>query len=339
MEENVLAPVGHRQYVFTVPRMLRPIFSRRRGLLGELCHIVEHLLISAYSGAGVEGRPGLIPFVQTFGDLLTFNPHVHVLAADGAFRADGVFVVLPAIPVKLLERGFRIAVLKLLVAESALGERLSASMLAWRHSGFSVHNGVRVRAGDIEGRKKLAQYMLRAPPSLEKMTYDAKTGMVIYRSHMHKGLKRNFQLMPGAQWLEMLCRHIPDRFEHLVRYVGWYSTRCRGGRARAAAPAVAAQGAQGGQEVAARARSAWARLIHKVYEVDPLECPKCGAPMHVIALIDDAIVIRRILEHLGCWAPRDARQNQRAPPGDAKDLDGLKPPVRELTYHPVPDIA
>ena len=64
------------------------------------------------------------------------------------------------------------------------------------------------------------------------MTYDAKTGMVIYRPRMHKGLKRNFQLMPGAQWLEMLCRHIPDRFEHLVRYVGWYSTRCRGERAR-----------------------------------------------------------------------------------------------------------
>jgi hypothetical protein len=36
-----------------------------------------------------------------------------------------------------------------------------------RHSGFSVHSGVRVRAGDIEGRKKLAQYMLRAPLSLE----------------------------------------------------------------------------------------------------------------------------------------------------------------------------
>ena len=30
------------------------------------------------------------------------------------------------------------------------------------------------------------------PLSLEKMTRDAKTGMVIYRSRMHKGLKRNF---------------------------------------------------------------------------------------------------------------------------------------------------
>jgi len=178
--------------------------------------------------------------------------------------------------------------------------------------------------------------MLRAPLCLEKMTYDAKAGVVIYRSHMHKGLKRNFQLMPGAQWLELLCRHIPDRFEHLVRYVGWYSTRVRGERARKAVPGAAVQAPEDGPEIAARARSAWARLIHKVYEVDPLECPKCGAPMHVIALIDDATVIRRILEHLGRWAPR---QNQRAPPGDAKNLDGLRPPVRELTYHPVPDIA
>jgi hypothetical protein len=36
----------------------------------------------------------------------------------------------------------------------------------------------------------------------------------------------------------------------------------------------------------------WARLMHKVYEVDPLQCPKCGAPMQVIALIDGADVIR-----------------------------------------------
>ena len=185
------------------------------------------------------------------------------------------------------------------MVKHAIGEQLSANMLAWRHSGFSVHNGVRVRARDAEGRKKLAQYMLRAPFSLEKMTYLAETGMVMYRSHMHKGLKRNFQLLPGAQWLEMLCRHIPDSFEHLVRYVAWYSTRCRGEQARAAAPAAAVQAPEDAPVVAARARSAWARLIHKVYEVDPLVCAKCGAPMHVIALIDDAAAIRRILEHLG----------------------------------------
>ena len=99
------------------------------------------------------------------------------------------------------------------------------------------------------------------------------------------------------------------------------------------------QAPEDGQVIAARARSARVRLIHKVYEVDPLQCPKCGAPMHVIALIDDAAVIRRILEHLGRWASREMRRNQHAPPGDAKGIDGLEPPERELTYHPVSDIA
>jgi hypothetical protein len=80
-------------------------------------------------------------------------------------------------------------------------------------------------------------------------------------------------------------------------------------------------------------------LIHKIYEVDPLVCAKCGSPTHVIALIDDATVVRRILEHLGRWAPRQARQNQRAPPADGKGIDGSKPAVHEWTYHPVPDIA
>jgi hypothetical protein len=176
--------------------------------------------------------------------------------------------------------------------------------------------------------------MLRAPFSSEKMTHLPETGMVVYRSRMHKSLKRNFQLMPRAQWLALLCRHIPDRFEHLVRYVGWYSTRCRGMRARAALPAV--QALEDGQEVAARARSAWARLIYKVYEVDPLECPKCKGPMRVIALIDDAEVIQRILEHLGRWAPRP---KQRAPPPQSIGDAGPTQSISELTRHPVPDIA
>jgi len=47
--------------------------SRRRGLLGELWHIVERLLIQAYTGAGVEARAGPILFVQALGDLVTFN--------------------------------------------------------------------------------------------------------------------------------------------------------------------------------------------------------------------------------------------------------------------------
>jgi hypothetical protein len=179
--------------------------------------------------------------------------------------------------------------------------------------GFSVHNQVCVAVDDAAGRKKLAGYMLRAPLSLAKMTYDAASGTVIYRSKMHLGLKRNFQVMSGAQWLELLCKHIPDRYEQLVRYCGWYSSRSRG--ARAARTAVSTNPAstvtEALSEYAQRAKAAWARLIRKVYESDPIECPKCKGPMRVIALIEDPVVVRAILTHLGRWQPKAL---ERAPP-------------------------
>ena len=87
-------------------------------------------------------------------------------------------------------------------------------------------------------------------------------------------------------------------------------------------------------ELAARAKAAWARLIRKVYEADPLECPRCKGPMRVIALIEDPGVIRRILDHLGLWAPL---ATERSPPlGPASWPRHVSLP---LTYHPVPDIA
>ena len=101
VDANVLAPVPHRQYVFTLPRLLRPMFARFDA--------------SARPGA----RPGIILFVQTFGDLVNFNPHIHVLAADGAFDADGGFTVLPPIPRKVLEPWFRKEVLALLQSGAA----------------------------------------------------------------------------------------------------------------------------------------------------------------------------------------------------------------------------
>jgi hypothetical protein len=34
-----------------------------------------------------------VAVVQIFGDFLSFNPHIHILAADGYFCGDGFFYV------------------------------------------------------------------------------------------------------------------------------------------------------------------------------------------------------------------------------------------------------
>jgi hypothetical protein len=42
----------------------------------------------------------------------------------------------------------------------------------------------------------------------------------------------------------------------------------------------------------------WAEMIRKVYEVDPMVCPKCGGRMKVVAFITDYQAVDRIIDHL-----------------------------------------
>jgi hypothetical protein len=142
---------------------------------------------------------------------------------------------------------------------------------------------------------------------MDIMEYKEKQGMVIYRSKHHATLKRNFQIMSGAVWLRLLLQHIPDRGEHLVRYYGWYSNRSRGDRKESGGTTSESETDSLEQldsdpdhldpEYTKAARSAWARLIKKVCEVDPLKRPHCGGEMRFLAVIEEDPVIERILRH------------------------------------------
>ena len=45
------------------------------------------------------------------------------------------------------------------------------------------------------------------------------------------------------------------------------------------------------------ARTTWALLLTRIYEVFPLVCPRCGGEMRIIAFITDAGAVREILTH------------------------------------------
>ena len=105
------------------------------------------------------------------------------------------------------------------------------------------------------------------------------------------------------EWLAAMCSHIPNRGEQMVRYYGWYSNVSRGKRQMAGKdddiPCILEP--QGNSKAF---RKSWARLIQKIYEVDPLVCPRCHGTMRIISFIEDKQVIRVILEHLGIWLVR-----------------------------------
>ena len=103
----------------------------------------------------------------------------------------------------------------------------------------------------------------------------------------------------------------------MTRYYGWYASRTRGMRRRQAAEGAAAQ-----EPVAITdpvdwslraARYRWVELLRRIYEVDPLACPRCAAPMRIVAVITDPAVITRILAHRARVLER-ARPSRDPPP-------------------------
>jgi len=146
------------------------------------------------------------------------------------------------------------------------------------------------------------RYIARPVVSVERVSYDAKSGQVTVRSAKKLGGQRPVVASYDAlTFLALLSLQVPPPGVHLTRYYGWYASVSR-----------ARRGAVGGKRdskeptevppppVAAR-RRAWADLIRQVFEVDPLTCPACGGEMKVIAFITTSQqdVIDKILDHIG----------------------------------------
>jgi Transposase zinc-binding domain len=73
--EHVCAEVPHRQFVFTIPKLLRIYFRFERRLLGELAARTVIAVFGAPSGRP-DAVPGMVGAIQTFGQLAHWHPHI-----------------------------------------------------------------------------------------------------------------------------------------------------------------------------------------------------------------------------------------------------------------------
>ena len=112
------------------------------------------------------------------------------------------------------------------------------------------------------------------------MQYLDQEGKVVYTSK-DGATTKNFLTL---EWLAAMCLHIPNRGKQMVRYHGYYSNVSRGklqkeGLDEAISCILEPQGNENAF------RKSWARLIQKIYEVDPLIRPKCQGTMRIISFI------------------------------------------------------
>jgi hypothetical protein len=135
----------------------------------------------------------------------------------------------------------------------------------------------------------------------------------------------------ALEFLALLSAQVPKPYESLTRYFGRYSCRRRGERAKLApTPQDDTESDYRPQEFT---KSTWAACIKRIYEIDPLECPKCKSQMRIIAFIQDEHSIKDIMKSQGI-------PDFQAPPPIPKFIDTTEA-LDELpcydSFEPAPD--
>lgn len=316
LDEQLLLTLPHRQFVFSIPKALRIFFRHDQKLFAAVSSLLFSLIRQFYrlsAGSPLLTTSAIIAF-QPFGDFLRPNAHWHSLVLEGGFAPDGQFLFLPIHDTQKLTEAFRRAVIKLLLSKGLISDDFASTLLCWKNSGFSVDNKVRINGDDHKTRIALAQYIARAPLSMEKLTYMPSQGTVRYTSDFNPAIGDTIKVWDARDFIAAATLFIPPQGVRLIRYFGLYASRSRWkwphwahiiphaprGWKEAHGVTVSDSSPQPSTATVPECacRSAWARLIAKVYEIDPLVCPRCFSKMRVLAVITNPAAVKKILRHL-----------------------------------------
>jgi len=308
LTEEVLLRLPHRQFVFTFPKALRVFFRNNRKLFADISRLIFSIIKNFYNEATEKDiKTGMVIAHQTFGDMLRWNPHFHCLVLEGGFDEDGNFVFIPFSSLQKMTEYFRRRVIGLFLKNNMINEEFAGNLLSWKHSGFSIDNSVQILT--YKARVNLSEYITRAPVSLKKLRYEPFKGRVLFHTQYNQYFGENVHMFEGCDFLAELTQHIPPKGIQYIRRYGLYASRTRGKWSEH--PEIVRHAPEGWKaaqqtlpledevpeeaecDISEKAsRKTWARLLAKIYEIDPFLCPKCGSEMRVIAVIQNTAEIK-----------------------------------------------
>ncbi len=141
---------------------------------------------------------------------------------------------------------------------------------------------------------------------------------MIFKTKYNAYFKGNQKIFDPVHFLGLVAQHIPVSKVRLIRYYGLYSSKSKGkwadwehvikhapegwkeqnGVKISEDDAVPEEKCDIDSALHKKSKKNWARLIAKIYEVDPMICNKCGAEMRIIAIITNEYEVKKIMRHL-----------------------------------------
>jgi hypothetical protein len=196
--------------------------------------------------------------------------------------------------------------------------------------GFDLHAGLVVRAGQRDRLERVCRYALRTPLAQERLhqTSEGEIWLTLRRRWADGTTHLRFDPL---ELLERLAVLTPRPRVNLILYYGVLAPRAAW---RAALVAGTSHGvsisqpeSSEGDEDTNRAGPSrpgayqWAELMRRTFALDVLACPRCGGRLRLVALIEQAAVVQRILRHLGLPTEVPEPRPARAPPRRLETLE------------------
>ena len=148
--------------------------------------------------------------------------------------------------------------------------------------------------------------MSRSAISVDRVEFNPADNTLTVYEKKDRSSSNEYKTYTIMEFMALLAAHIPSPYESLVYYYGAYSNSHRGKERREnrGEQSIEIQETKG----TGKASSTWARLIYRIFEVNPLQCIKCGGNMRDIAYIErseniafitDYQTSKSILKHIG----------------------------------------
>ena len=324
LRTQILLPVPHRFWTFSIPKRLRPFFMHNRKLLSLMVAAANHALTAPLTGGNIiDGiRPGIIALIQTHSDSLDWNPHLHMIVTNGLVDYTNVkcptFQAVKRWEGAVITEIFRWRLLRSLVKKNVITPEIADNMLSWPHSGFNVHATTPFTPDDAELVKNRLAYAFRPPVALNRLGYDGTT--VILTTTKRKQLT----LTPN-DFLAKITLHIPDRYQNIRRYAGFYSPNIQ--RLVRLARDDTADSNQPAIDETKPISPKWAAMIAKIFGEISIQCPKCSTVMDLKEFVFDKTIIRKFFSYIPRAPPKLVLESHRG-----KVLTDYVPSSDEFVY-------
>ena len=96
LSEDLLLCLPHRQFVWTIPKVLRVFLRHDRQLFADIGRLLFDILTRHFTlAAGRSIRTAMVSSHQTFGEFATWHPHWHAIVLEGGFDIQDRFFFIP----------------------------------------------------------------------------------------------------------------------------------------------------------------------------------------------------------------------------------------------------